>query len=126
MTESRGVRWRPGMAIRTLAFVGVTALVAVVAAGCSRTATPGSPGYGGQSGQGGYGGTPTVRESCDGANLAGNSCDSLGYFGGALGCTTTTCAFDVDGCETCAPASAPVTSCGLAPVPAISGSMETV
>jgi len=37
-------------------------------------------------------------EECDGANLNGASCASLGYNGGALGCTDT-CEFDLTDCE---------------------------
>lgn len=36
-------------------------------------------------------------EQCDGADLGGSSCESLGRSGGTLGCTTE-CRFDVSGC----------------------------
>ncbi|MDY0001672.1 MAG: hypothetical protein RBU30_10285 [Polyangia bacterium] len=36
-------------------------------------------------------------EDCEGSDLAGQSCQSLGYAGGALACTGQ-CAFDVSGC----------------------------
>ena len=38
------------------------------------------------------------REDCEGANLAGETCISLGYERGTLGCTAT-CSFDRTGCE---------------------------
>jgi hypothetical protein len=38
-------------------------------------------------------------ESCDGSNLTGNSCTSLGYSGGTLACSSD-CTFDTGGCYT--------------------------
>ncbi len=40
-----------------------------------------------------------VSESCDGADLSGNTCEALGYSGGALRCTT--CALDESDCSVC-------------------------
>jgi hypothetical protein len=37
-------------------------------------------------------------EACDGSDLAGASCGSLGYATGTLGCTAS-CGFDVSGCD---------------------------
>lgn len=37
-------------------------------------------------------------EQCDGGNLAGQTCDGLGYFGGDLACDS--CVFDTSGCTT--------------------------
>ncbi|MEM7158981.1 MAG: M23 family metallopeptidase [Myxococcota bacterium] len=42
-------------------------------------------------------GMVTAGEQCDGGNLGGNSCWSLGYDGGNLGCTGS-CQFDYSGC----------------------------
>lgn len=39
-----------------------------------------------------------VGEICDGTNLLGQSCQSLGYSGGTLACGAT-CQFDTSGCE---------------------------
>ncbi len=41
----------------------------------------------------------TPFEQCDGANLDGQTCQSLGWHDGALGCTLD-CAFDLDPCRT--------------------------
>ena len=38
-------------------------------------------------------------EQCDGVVLGGKTCQTQGYYGGALACTT--CAFDVTGCHRC-------------------------
>lgn len=45
--------------------------------------------------------TRSVTESCDGTNLGGASCASLGFAGGTLACATT-CNYDARGCVTCA------------------------
>ena len=42
------------------------------------------------------------NEECDGLSLAGQDCESLGFFGGTLGCTDT-CSFDFTSCEGGAP-----------------------
>ncbi len=47
---------------------------------------------GDESVQTGYG------EVCDGANLGGQTCESLGYYGGTLACHPNCTAFDVTGC----------------------------
>src|SRR4029077_19751994 len=46
-------------------------------------------------------GTCSLTEACDGTNLAGASCASLGFAGGTLACTTT-CIYDARACVTCA------------------------
>jgi hypothetical protein len=51
--------------------------------GCSPPGNCGSPG-------------PLGSKQCDGANLGGEDCLSLGYTGGALSCVS--CTFDVSGC----------------------------
>ena len=38
-------------------------------------------------------------ENCDGSNLTGNTCASLGYSGGTLSCSSS-CTFDTSGCYT--------------------------
>lgn len=43
----------------------------------------------------------TETEGCDGANLGGATCASLGYAGGTLTCTAD-CKLDVSGCSGCA------------------------
>jgi hypothetical protein len=44
---------------------------------------------------------PTLDEVCDGGNLGGATCASVGDFdGGTLACTTT-CGFDTSGCRKC-------------------------
>jgi len=37
-------------------------------------------------------------EACDGGNLNGQTCQSLGYTGGTLVCDPATCRFDFSGC----------------------------
>ena len=41
-----------------------------------------------------------AAEQCDGENLGGESCDSLGEESGTLACDND-CTFDVSGCESC-------------------------
>jgi hypothetical protein len=43
-------------------------------------------------------GTIQPGEQCDGANLQGFDCESLGLSGGVLGCDPFTCTFDTSGC----------------------------
>jgi hypothetical protein len=43
-------------------------------------------------------GVANGSEACDGSDLAGASCSSLGYATGTLGCTAS-CGFDVSGCD---------------------------
>jgi len=53
-------------------------------------------------------------EACDGANLNGQSCQSLGYTGGVLGCSAG-CTFDTTACTGCADADGdtfPGSGCG--------------
>jgi hypothetical protein len=38
-------------------------------------------------------------EQCDGADLAGSSCQTLGFDFGVLSCTPAACTFDTDGCD---------------------------
>lgn len=38
-------------------------------------------------------------EDCEGEDLAGQTCASLGYYGGQLACDPYTCAFELAGCE---------------------------
>lgn len=66
----------------------------------------GTQGGGGSGAQGNGGSTPIFvcgdgslgpEEQCDGGNLAGQSCGSLGFEGGDLGCTSS-CTFDTSGC----------------------------
>jgi len=40
-----------------------------------------------------------IAESCDGSSLGGQTCESLGYQGGMLGCSAT-CELDTSGCTT--------------------------
>jgi hypothetical protein len=47
----------------------------------------------------------SVTEVCDGTSLNGETCQSLGYSGGTLKCSSL-CGFDVTGCSTCAAAGA--------------------
>lgn len=42
----------------------------------------------------------TATEECDGVDLGGATCVTLGYVGGALACSAT-CSLDDRGCETC-------------------------
>ncbi len=56
-------------------------------------------GFGGVSSNCGDGVVEGV-EQCDGANLAGQSCSSLGYAGGALQCAGN-CTFDTSQCSNC-------------------------
>lgn len=37
-------------------------------------------------------------EQCDGGNMGGFDCTSLGYSGGTLGCDSVTCTYDAGGC----------------------------
>jgi hypothetical protein len=55
----------------------------------------------------------TTFEQCDGTELGGASCQSLGYAGGLLGCTSW-CGFDVRKCTTCVGGDAIIGSCAAA------------
>ena len=46
------------------------------------------------------GGSISVQEECDGLDLGGITCASLGFAGGTLACGST-CHFDTSACETC-------------------------
>lgn len=50
-----------------------------------------------------------MAEECDGADTGSETCESLGYGGGTLRCTSD-CAFDVGGCDAC-PSDARVGAC---------------
>jgi hypothetical protein len=71
-------------------------------------------GWGGDFGEGprGPGGPPCVSgvEDCDGAQLGGASCTSLGFAGGTLHCLSS-CHYDTSGCERCASAGGHVAAC---------------
>lgn len=57
-------------------------------------------------------GQVSAKELCDGANLRGQTCESLGFNGGTLACSPTCQAFDTSGCTTAAtyPASGQTTA----------------
>lgn len=69
---------------------------------------------------GGWGGYPpggpggpacqNNAEDCDGSALGGESCTSLGFSGGTLGCTTA-CRFDTAACARCVPPGGHLTAC---------------
>ena len=59
----------------------------------------------------------SLTEECDGADLAGRTCEALGYGSGALACSAT-CRIDSRGCSECLPPSASLLRCGAAPVAA--------
>jgi hypothetical protein len=48
------------------------------------------------------GNAPTGTEECDGADLAGQSCESLGYVAGALSCSRS-CTLDASNCQRVVP-----------------------
>jgi len=50
-------------------------------------------------------GVKAATEQCDGADLGGASCESLGYASGTLGCDPATCGFDTSACVPAAPSS---------------------
>jgi hypothetical protein len=56
-------------------------------------------------------------EPCDGTNLAGQTCQSVGYASGPLSCGAS-CELDTTGCERCAPLGMPVRWCGAVPIDA--------
>jgi hypothetical protein len=60
------------------------------------------------------------RENCDGTDLRGTTCESLGYVSGTLLCTSTCTGLDTTGCRTCT-TDPSLLSCGAAPIDA--GSM---
>jgi hypothetical protein len=45
-------------------------------------------------------GVPDIGEQCDGTNLSAQTCETLGFAGGNLGCDDT-CTFDTSNCEAC-------------------------
>jgi hypothetical protein len=57
----------------------------------------------------------SFTEPCDGVDLGGNSCASLGYEGGTLRCGTD-CNFDVSKCVICAPSGPMLLSCSATPL----------
>ena len=56
-------------------------------------------------------GLTPISEQCDQADLGGKTCQSLGYVGGTLKCSSG-CFFDVSECEACAPIGSSIISCG--------------
>lgn len=48
-------------------------------------------------------GTVEAGEQCDGSNLNGQTCQSLGYSGGTLACNSGSCTFNTSGCTTAPP-----------------------
>lgn len=82
--------------------------------GCPQLAPPAA---------GGATGPRATDESCDGAELGGASCASLGYAGGRLRCSRV-CTFDTTGCNACA-RSPMVAACGRADVQASSESLSS-
>jgi hypothetical protein len=56
----------------------------------------------------------SFSEQCDGDDMDGQTCTSLGYGSGALVCSST-CWFDTTGCFTCAAGSPPVARCNVVP-----------
>src|SRR5881394_205980 len=50
-------------------------------------------------------------EECDGADLVGQSCESLGFASGTLRCSAT-CTIDNSGCHVCLPLDANLLDCG--------------
>lgn len=82
-------RWSKGV---------VATLVLLTANGWSATALPAKPSCGDGERKGG--------EECDGADLGGATCGSLGYVGGTLACTGS-CTYDTSACGP-----APTGSCG--------------
>ena len=60
------------------------------------------------------GGAVTSREDCDGTDLGGATCASLGFAGGTLGCDSS-CHLDTSQCQTCAPSVAPAAGCSQSP-----------
>ncbi len=84
---------------------GGTGATGGLAGGGGTGGLAGGGGTGGLAGSGGTGGAPAncgnsvaeLGEDCDGTDLAGRSCQKLGYSGGSLGCTGG-CKFDTSGC----------------------------
>ena len=66
--------------------------------------------------------TRTDTEPCDGADLGGVSCTSLGYGSGSLVCTST-CVLNKNGCDDCMPVGNELLSCGKPPFDAGSTTM---
>jgi hypothetical protein len=87
---------------------------------CDPTGAGGGPlGGGGPPPPGPMGGggfCSTSTEPCDGTNVGGATCTSLGYFAGAVACSAA-CAIDDGGCESCAPPSATVPACTATATP---------
>ncbi|MBU1238744.1 hypothetical protein KJ865_03455, partial [Myxococcota bacterium] len=52
-----------------------------------------------EAGMCGDGIVQSTAESCDGTNLDGQTCESLGYFPGELACLTEYCTWDVSDCQ---------------------------
>ena len=93
---SAGLQASAPMHQRCTEYVSLVSAVSVVTDGC----------FGGD-GDGDTGGSSTCGngvaeqgETCDGQDLAGTSCTSLGFDGGVLACTADCSSFDVSGCTT--------------------------
>ncbi len=89
------------MSSQRISYLAAFALATFALASCVEETRSPPPG-----GSGGAGGSPPLtcgdgkldaEEECDGAELGGNSCQSLGYDTGSLGCTKS-CAFDTSQC----------------------------
>src|SRR5258706_2024714 len=59
-----------------------------------------------------------AHEVCDGANLGGATCRSLGFGGGALRCGSGCDAFDTSGCSPCTSGACGITTLGADVAPA--------
>jgi hypothetical protein len=65
----------------------------------------------------GPGNCPTYyfSEQCDGADLGGQTCQTMGYGSGTLACASS-CELDTSGCTTCLAGTPPVARCSSVPV----------
>ena len=82
-------------------------------------------GFGGSGGHGGGSGGTSAAESCDGSDLSVFDCRSFSFASGTLRCTSS-CTFDLSGCEECAAPTPSVSFCGPAAVGAINPSAIAV
>ena len=63
------------------------------------------------------------NEQCDGTNLDGQTCQSLGYYGGTLSCKAD-CTFNTSGCTTAPPPTPPPPRPGVGIIPRIFPPLE--